>query len=184
MGTAIFNAEGNIRSYARYAYNMFSGSSVISAENLIIEQGDWCPGMFAHCEKLVEAPALPAKKVNNNAYYNMFMACYSLETAPALPATVLGEYCYRSMFLNCTSLTAAPELPAATLVDDCYCKMFDGCSKLAYVKCLATDISAPDCLRRWLAGVSGTGTFVKAAGTVWPEGIAGIPAGWTVEEAS
>ena len=184
MGTAIFNAEGNIRSYARYAYNMFSGSSVISAENLIIEQGDWCDGMFAHCEKLVEAPALPAKKVNNNAYYNMFMACYSLETAPALPATVLGKECYRNMFAYCTSLTAAPELPATTLVDGCYYHMFGGCSKLAYIKCLATDISASDCLRRWVEGVSGTGTFVKAAGTVWPEGASGIPTGWTVEEAS
>lgn len=183
-GTAIFNAEGNIRSYARYAYYMFGRSNIVSAKNLIIEQGDWCDIMFSNCEKLVEAPALPAKKVSNNAYYGMFLSCTSLETAPALPATVLGKECYRSMFAYCTSLTAAPELPAATLVDGCYRSMFDGCSKLAYIKCLATDISASDCLRRWVGGVSSTGTFVKAAGTVWPEGIAGIPKNWTVEEAS
>ena len=210
-GTAAFNAEGNIRSYARYAYAMFKGSNVVSAKNLIIEQGDWCDLMFEDCEKLVEAPALPATVLRNNCYEGMFMGCTSLTTAPDLPATKLPAECYRSMFMNCTSLVnvpsvlpatelgerccekmfqyctsleTAPELPAATLSEKCYHSMFLGCSKLSYIKCLATDISANKCTTLWTQRTSNTGTFVKAAGAEWPQGGDGIPAGWTVEEAS
>ena len=56
--------------------------------------------------------------------------------------------------------------------------MFVGCSNLSYVKCLATDISATDCLTNWLVRVASTGTFVKAANTQWPISASGIPEGW------
>ena len=56
--------------------------------------------------------------------------------------------------------------------------MFFGCSSLTHVKCLATDISATNCLRNWLNGVSSTGTFIQAEGVTWPRGASGIPTGW------
>lgn len=70
--------------------------------------------------------------------------------------------------------------------------MFDQCANLNYVKCLATDISAQGSTGFWLNGVAATGTFVKADGmddwTVGPQdewgSIHGIPAGWTVKNAS
>ena len=85
------------------------------------------------------------------------------------------------MFQSCTSLTTAPELPATTLTNNCYNGMFLGCTHLNYVKCLATDISATDCLKSWLYGVPSSGTFVKADGMQWPSGPSGIPNGWTVQ---
>ena len=46
---------------------------------------------------------------------------------------------------------------------------------------IATDISAPGCLRSWLYGVSKTGTFIKAKNmNSLPIGASGIPEGWTV----
>jgi len=46
---------------------------------------------------------------------------------------------------------------------------------------LATDISATNCLGGWVSNVSSTGTFVKnPAMTSLPNGINGIPNGWTV----
>lgn len=76
-------------------------------------------------------------------------------------------------------------LPATTLKRYCYYQMFSGCVNLNYIKCLATDIPADnDCTTDWLksAGtyISGTHTFVRAEGTIWPEGDSGIPDGWTV----
>ena len=63
--------------------------------------------------------------------------------------------------------------------------MFYNCNNLNYVKMLATDISASSCLQAWLYGVASTGTFVKAASmTELPSGTSGIPANWTVEDAS
>ena len=112
--------------------------------------------MFHSCTGLTTLPAnlLPATTLENHCYVNMFTGCSGLTTLPAnlLPATTLRSTCYWGMFENCTSLTTAPDLPAQTLVGSCYHLLFDGCTKLSSVKCLATSISASDCLGNWLNG--------------------------------
>ena len=167
-----FNVYGNVESL-KYGDNfigktdflkmkaMFSNSNVVSAKNLIIPS------------PIVINPD------DDAPFENMFYNCKQLIEAPALPATTLDAYSYRYVFYGCISLTTAPELPAATLASNCYNQMFYGCTNLNYVKCLATDISASDCLYRWLTSVSPTGTFVKKAGVTWPTGQSGIPSGWT-----
>jgi hypothetical protein len=138
--------------------------------------------MFYGCTSLTTAPVLPATTLANNCYEQMFYGCTSLTTTPSiLPATALTWSCYRNMFAGCTSLTTAPELPATRLVNNCYYFMFARCTSLNYVKCLATDISATDCTKSWVALAPGTGTFVKAPGmNDWTSGWDGIPSGWTV----
>ena len=89
---------------------------------------------------------------------------------------------FNNMFKNCKKLLKAPELPVETLTNNCYRDMFSGCTSLNYIRCLATDLSAPDCLSSWVENVSPTGTFVKKAGVTWPTGANGIPSGWTVIE--
>ena len=113
----------------------------------------------------------------------MFVNCSSLTNPPSLPATTLATGCYQIMFRYCTSLETAPDLEASTLVTDCYKGMFDGCTSLNSVKCLAEnnlDSSGP--LYIWLQDVAATGTFIKKTGVTWPEGVSGIPSGWTVDE--
>ena len=84
---------------------------------------------------------------------DMFQSCNGLTTLPddLLPATTLAKYCYQAMFQLCTGLTHAPILRAPTLVEFCYERMFAGCDNLSEVTCLATDISATDCLNGWLS---------------------------------
>ena len=114
----------------------------------------------------------------------MFSSCTSLTTAPQLPASTLASECYAFMFGSCTSLTTAPELLATTLVYRCYANILSYCPNINYIKCLATDISASQCTYYWLAGVSSSGTFVKASSmTSWTTGNNGIPSGWTVQNA-
>ena len=141
--------------------------------------------MFADCTSLSAAPELPATNLASGCYNMMFSGCTKLEEAPELPATTLASNCYWDMFSNCTSLTSAPTLPAATLPSGAYGQMFHGCSNLSFVTCLATDISASDCLYNWLYGVADNGTFVKAANmTDWPRSASGIPESWNVQDAS
>jgi hypothetical protein len=46
---------------------------------------------------------------------------------------------------------------------------------------LATNASASNCLSNWVKNVASTGTFTKAkAMKSLPNGINGIPSGWTV----
>jgi len=112
----------------------------------------------------------------------LFNDCENLTDAPTLPATTLTNYCYANMFSYCYSMTAAPELPAAQLTEGCYYAMFQGCNVLSYVKCLATDISAANCVENWLDDVSSTGTFVKAPGmNDWGAGASGIPTDWYIQ---
>ena len=141
--------------------------------------------MLRNCSSLVTTPELPATTLADSCYGNMFYGCTSLTTAPELPATTLANSCYGYMFHGCTSLVTAPKvLPATTLTERCYFYMFNGCTKLNYIKCLATDISASDCLYSWVTNVASTGTFVKATGmTSWSTGKSGIPSGWTVVDA-
>ncbi len=103
---------------------------------------------------------LPATTLADYCYYGMFYGCTSLTGAPELPATTLADYCYYGMFAGCTSLTIAPELPAPTLAQGCYRYMFEGCTSLNTVTCLATDISASNCVTDWLGGTAG-GTFYR-----------------------
>ena len=142
--------------------------------------------MFYNCISLTSAPALPATTLAYGCYYSMFQNCTSLTSTPALPATTLADSCYFSMFQNCTSLVTVPELPATTLADYCYRYMFQGCHKLNYIKMLATDISARNCLYKWVENVSSTGTFVKHPNntTIPIDSVDGIPSGWTVETAT
>lgn len=124
---------------------------------------------------------LPATTLATNCYRGMFQDCGSLTTVPAdlLPATTLTDYCYRSMFYNCVSLTQAPLLPATTLVKQCYAYMFQNSTSLNYIKCLATDISASNCLSNWVNGVAATGIFERdVTNNSWTKGVNGIPTGW------
>jgi len=61
--------------------------------------------------------------------------------------------------------------------------MFYNCSKLNHITMLATNISATDCLTKWVYGVASSGTFVKNSSmTSLSEGVNGIPSGWAVED--
>lgn len=138
-------------------------------------------GMFSGCSSLVSAPVLPATTLANYCYSEMFSRCTALVNAPVLPATTLTENCYYSMFYGCTSLLNAPELPALTLTQYCYNSMFWGCSSINRIVCLATDISANECVGGWLRDVSSTGTFYKNSSmSSWTTGVSGIPSNWTV----
>lgn len=140
----------------------FSNSNVVNAENLI----------------------LPATTLAKTCYVTMFWRCTNLITAPQLPATTLASGCYQDMFNGCTSLTTAPKLPATTLANYCYYYMFNGCTNLNSITCLATDISASNCINGWLNNVAGTGTFIKAPSmTGWTTGV-NVPTGWTIQDAA
>lgn len=117
-------------------YRLFSGSSVVSAENMILPAttltSDCYREMFQGCTSLTVAPQLPATTLERYCYTNMFLGCQSLTTVPTLSATTLAESCYMLMFSGCTSLTTVPTnyLPVTTLADSCYDAMFRGCTSL------------------------------------------------------
>ena len=190
--TGLTSAENLILPATTLAYYCYGGmflgcTSLTTAPKLpAMTLADYCYAMMFHgCTSLTTAPKLPATTLAGYCYNYMFQGCTKLITAPALPATTLTEACYVSMFAGCTSLTTAPELPATTLAYGCYASMFQDCASLNYIKCLATDISAPDCTNYWVYGVASTGTFIKAAGMAsWTTGASGIPSGWTVQDAS
>ena len=173
---------------ATYCYQQmfYSCTSLTTAPELpATTLAGYCySGMFDSCTSLVTAPELPATTLANSCYAFMFDGCTSLTTAPELPATTLAYNCYSNMFYYCSSIVTAPELPATTLADSCYSNMFRSCTKLNYIKCLATDISASDCISGWVTKVASTGTFVKTSSmTSWSTGTSGIPSGWTVVDA-
>ena len=142
--------------------------------------------MFNNCTNLTVAPELPATTLAYECYYHMFENCTSLEIAPVLPATSMpnDSYCYQCMFTGCTSLTTVPEIKMETITRAGVTSMFQGCSSLNYVKCLTTRNTATNATYYWLANVSSTGTFVKAASMDdWTRDASGIPAGWNVVDA-
>jgi len=158
-----------------YYDNAFSGSTAgFNVEGNILS--------MIYGDNFIGKTSFPSGSVYN--FVRFFQNCTGLTSAEnlILPATTLTVYCYSNMFQDCTSLVNAPELPATTLTNSCYQFMFLGCSSLNYIKCLATDISATNCLQQWVNYVASSGTFVKKSGVSWPTGTSGIPSGWTVVE--
>jgi hypothetical protein len=202
--TASFNVRGNIMSMiygddftgttltSNLAFpSLFRTTKVVSARNLVLPSsavpGDSYRLMFYNCTGLTEAPSvLPGTELGITCYYGMFSGCTSLTLAPSSigsSSTHMPASACTNMFFNCRSLTTAPELPVRTLRTYSYSGMFTGCAKLNSITCLATNISASNCLSNWVNGVAASGTFTKAAGVSWPRGTSGIPSKWTVVEA-
>ena len=180
--------------YARFSHLFYYCTQLTSAPELpATTLANSCyEGMFMGCTSLTTAPELPATSLANSCYAGMFKGCTSLTIAPELPATTLTDICYADMFSGCTSLTRAPELQATTLADgcysymfngctslttapkleattlaiNCYSNMFNGCTNLKSVTMLATNVSANDCLYKWLknAGTSATSRTLKVNG--------------------
>lgn len=144
--------------------NLFSGSSVVSAENM----------------------ELPASTLSEWCYTNMFNRCSSLTKAPTtLPAETLQNSCYFNMFYACTELTTTPILPALTLVTDCYKQMFRGCSKVNYIKAMFTTAPGTSYTSNWVYGVASRGTYVKnSSASYTTRGTSAIPNNWTIQTAS
>ena len=174
-------------------WNMFHGCTSLTATPTLhatILAPNCCKYMFGRCTSLTSVPALSATTLAENCYHGMFLGCTSLTTAPELAATTLAYGCYSNMFYGCTSLTKAPVLRAETLTNKCYEYMFYGCSALKEITMLgmkaipAGYMDYSNCMYCWVGGVSSEGTFIKASNTNihLPEGISGIPTGWTVKE--
>lgn len=141
--------------------------------------------MFRNCTSLTRAPQFRVESTAVRCCYNMFRYCNSLEDVSdiSLPAMSLSTDCYRELFRQCSKLKKIPVLPAPILVQECYRQMLSG-SGITEVTCLATDISATDCLNEWMSNVGSKGTFYKAPGVDYPRNAHGIPSGWTVVEYS
>lgn len=140
--------------------------------------------MFRNCTSLTRAPQFRVESTAYRCCYNMFRKCSGLKDVSGieLPAMTLSVDCYRELFRECSNLAVdAPVLPAPTLVQECYKQMFSD-AKVTSITCLATDITAPNCLENWVSNIkTGNGTFYKAPGmTSWTTGASGIPSGWTV----
>lgn len=185
-GVDFSGEEKTLRSSETFGMLFAHNSNLIDASNLLLPAEralDHCyRNMFYDCGALTAAPTLPATSVGIQSYNSMFSKCGALTVAPELPATSLDVGSYYQMFYGCGSLTTAPELPATKLYSQSYYWMFGACKKINYIKCLATNISASNCLFRWVYEVATSGTFVKKAGVEWPTGQNGIPNGWTVIE--
>lgn len=176
-------------SNTRTLCNLFEYTAIRYAKDMIIPLnyiGYYAAIYMFRGSSMVSAPTMHPTRLGCNALNSTFASCKSLTDVSGIDLSGVttfdvysgsGRNCYNT-FSNCTALTTAPLLPTIAPVVGTYQTMFNNCSSLSYVKCLATDISATNCLNNWLSGVSSTGTFIQAEGVTWPRGASGIPTGW------
>ena len=162
--------------------------NVVNLGNTVVQDYMY-KGMFSGCTSLVTAPRFLTTRARNNAYESTFAGCTSLTGTAQMDFTTFtagATDTMLNMYEGCTSLTSATLPNVATLSTRSYKNMFKGCSRLAYINCPATNLSAEDCTLDWVNGVAANGTFVKASSADWSSktGNDGIPAGWTVQNAS
>lgn len=152
---------------------------------------DQCSGLTTLPDDLLPAGGSGGGSLAKLCYKDMFQGCSGLTTLADdfLPATTLAVECYKAMFSGCSGLTHAPILRAPTLEEECYDTMFGDCRKLSEVTCLATNISALNCLAYWLSyagsNVSGTKTLyvdpsMMSVGTDGDTGQWYLSDGWTL----
>lgn len=146
---AFFNVYGNIMSLfyddefegkrewpmGVTASGLFSYTSVVSAENLVIpidsvDVYGCFSSLFLYCKSLTKGPRLQAKYLASRAYLSMFYGCCMLFEAPQICAEKIGDYSMKSMFESCKSLTEAPMLHVIELGCGSLYGMFAECSEL------------------------------------------------------
>lgn len=183
--TAEYNVYGNIMSMV-YGDNFsgqtaltgtlcefFEGEGIRSAKNLLLpttslETGSY-ESMFANCNKLTQAPLLPATSIRGtNVYKSMFAYCTSLTQVPRLPQLMdIGIYNsgkFAFMFEGCTGLTTIPSdyLPALVqgvetgdrLPPSCFAGMFKGCTNLTKAPDLPYPTLGDNCYASMFQGCS------------------------------
>ena len=161
-----------------YAFsNLFSGSSVSSANNLrlpatVLNHGSYW-SMFASCASLrtakITMPNLSSVSGGLN-FYEMFKGCTSLITGPqSLSSSILGFKDYASMFEGCTSLTTVPSLPATSLTEYCYASMFKGCTSLTTAPELPTETLVQNCYASMFEGCTSLTTAPVLSATTLAE---------------
>lgn len=130
---------------------------------------------------LLDYTNIDTVNLRNYCFCQLFQNATKLVNSNALilPATTLQNYCYSRLFLGCSEMISTTTLPATTLVTGCYSNMYQNCSSLNTIKTYANNISASDCLKNWLYGVSATGDFYNLGGATYDSGVNGIPSGWT-----
>lgn len=155
--TSLINKNGTTTLSANCFYSLFYGcdklteAPALPATNLANECYYW---MFRDCRELRKAPVLPATNLADSCYYGMFYGCNKIIEAPELPATTLAGSCYNDMFNGCQNLEEAPILPATTMVGACYGGMFWGCSKLKEAPALPATTLAGNCYQGMFQGCS------------------------------
>ena len=173
----------------RSCYNMLRNTRITNVDNIelpALELAEDCYRELFRQTSITVSPSLPATTLAKSCYQQMFAGSTIIE-APLLPATTLAESCYQQMFSDCANLVSCPLLPAPTLVKSCYYQMLYNCKKLMSVTCLATVISATDCTKEWMKGVTNDSsrTFYKASSmTSWTSGDNGIPSNWRIQDYS
>ncbi len=140
--------------------------------------------LFRDQTALVEAPELPAMKLNYRSYFCMFYGC-SLAHAPKLPAEQYAAQCYGSMFggghQTFTSIEIAGQWDALGNDTSAMEKMFKGCSALNSVTIHWTNWPRTGGTTNWLQNVSATGKFYCSYGLPIIRDASHIPAGWEIE---
>lgn len=99
--------------------------------------------------------------------------------------SIEADACFQGMFSGCYNLKYAPKLPAPVITYYNYSNMFNGCNNLERLECLATEGLDGRGTANWLknAGTNTHPVFVKHPDAQWPTSDAGIPSGWTIENA-
>lgn len=182
------NVSGDLSTFIQTPFypNFFLDNvNLIDASGLILPGDNLADNayfrMFRGCTGMTSAPAvLPAQNMSMRCYSQMFRDCTSLVNPPVLPATALTDSCYEAMFNSCTSLATGPDLKVKVLNVKSYQNMFYNCSSLSSVVCLATDISATNCLNAFMSGV-GSGGTLYCDSTMVNEWTNRVPSGWSVQ---
>jgi hypothetical protein len=194
---------GSTTSYASCGFSGTTASFITEGNTMSLLYGDdfadkkTLPGTYTFRDLFNDVTGftdasnliLPATACTEQCYRNFF-AGTNVINAPKLPALTLAPYCYCNMFINAKQLEVSPDLLAPVLVEGCYTGMLhmqgtmaEADKKLRYCRCLATDISARNCVLNFFnnTNVASNGVFVKAASNnSWTRGSNGIPTDWTI----
>lgn len=132
--------------------------------------------------RLIGSVELPATQLAIGCYQHMFSGADFSGPVPELPATTIPYMAYFGMFQS-TEIIESPILPATAITDNAYAQMFRGCKNLKKITCYAKALSGNSSWEGkvgwdWVEGVSDTGNFYRARGSIWYRGTEGIPDGW------
>lgn len=180
----------NADACASYCFaSLFSSNNALySAKDLRcpVNLATYClQSAFAWCQYLVEGPViLPARTLASACYSYMFQGDTRLQKMARILATQYAGWCCQYMYHYAGSaLTGGMEtvpILATTLGSNSLANMFNG-AKISRLEVNFTDWNTSgNSTTNWVAGVPGSGTFVKPSTLEEDYSANNIPSGWTV----
>ena len=170
---------------SNYRY-MFYGTDITAPPQILLQNttaGTWSHlySTFSYCKKLLYAPKIRLKRMENSSCYQMCRHCEALVWSPRISYSHYGYTAIHGLFAYCYNLVRAPEITGQTADKTLALGyVLSSCTNLHQVTFNFQQWPVDTAMTNWLGDTTNYGTFYKSKKLPSQTGPTKVPSNFTV----